>query len=163
MNALEIRNLKKAFSGFRLEDLNLTLPAGCILGLIGENGAGKSTTIRLILLVFAGMSIWAGSNPFLLGYPFMLIGLIAPGLQSMDEGCKWDVYCGSATFFPCSRTILPSSCLYPRGLTSCWSWGRLLSSFSPGSFPSASTKSGKSGNLPKNGKKNFVPGIEFHR
>ncbi len=49
MNALEIRNLTKTFPGFQLDGLNLTLPAGCILGLIGENGAGKSTTIRLIL------------------------------------------------------------------------------------------------------------------
>lgn len=49
MNALEIRDLTKDFSGFRLDHLNLTLPAGCILGLIGENGAGKSTTIKLIL------------------------------------------------------------------------------------------------------------------
>ncbi len=49
MNALEIRNLRKTFPGFTLEGLNLTLPAGCILGLIGENGAGKSTTIKLIL------------------------------------------------------------------------------------------------------------------
>lgn len=49
MNALEIRNLTKKFPGFALENLNLTLPAGCILGLIGENGAGKSTTIKLIL------------------------------------------------------------------------------------------------------------------
>ena len=49
MNALEIRNLQKNFSGFQLENLNLTLPMGCILGLVGENGAGKSTTIRLIL------------------------------------------------------------------------------------------------------------------
>lgn len=49
MNALEIKNLCKAFPGFRLENLSLTLPAGCILGLVGENGAGKSTTIKLIL------------------------------------------------------------------------------------------------------------------
>ena len=49
MNALEIRNLKKSYSGFSLDDLNLTLPSGCIMGLIGENGAGKSTTIKLIL------------------------------------------------------------------------------------------------------------------
>ena len=49
MNVLEIKNLTKTFSGFRLDDLSLTLPAGCIMGLIGENGAGKSTTIRLIL------------------------------------------------------------------------------------------------------------------
>lgn len=49
MNALEIRGLTKHFADFTLSDLNLTLPGGCILGLIGENGAGKSTTIRLIL------------------------------------------------------------------------------------------------------------------
>ena len=49
MNALEIRNLTKNFPGFRLDHLSLTLPAGCIMGLIGENGAGKSTTIGLIL------------------------------------------------------------------------------------------------------------------
>ena len=49
MNALEIRNLTKAYPGFTLENLNLTLPSGCIMGLIGENGAGKSTTIKLIL------------------------------------------------------------------------------------------------------------------
>lgn len=49
MNALEIKNLNKKFPGFALENLSLTLPAGCILGLIGENGAGKSTTIKLIL------------------------------------------------------------------------------------------------------------------
>ena len=49
MNALEIRDLTKHFGDFTLDSLNLTLPGGCILGLIGENGAGKSTTIRLIL------------------------------------------------------------------------------------------------------------------
>ena len=49
MNALEIKNLSKAYPGFYLDNLNLTLPQGCILGLIGENGAGKSTTIKLIL------------------------------------------------------------------------------------------------------------------
>jgi len=49
MNALEIKNLNKSFSGFQLNNLNLNLPTGCIMGLIGENGAGKSTTIRLIL------------------------------------------------------------------------------------------------------------------
>ncbi len=49
MNALEIKNLTKSFPGFRLDNLNLTLPSGCIMGLIGENGAGKSTTIKLIL------------------------------------------------------------------------------------------------------------------
>ena len=49
MNALEISNLTKSYPGFMLDHLNLTLPSGCIMGLIGENGAGKSTTIKLIL------------------------------------------------------------------------------------------------------------------
>lgn len=48
-NAIQIENLTKAYPKFKLQNLNLTLPTGCILGLIGENGAGKSTTIRLLL------------------------------------------------------------------------------------------------------------------
>ena len=49
MNAIEIKNLSKHYQGFSLDKLNLTLPSGCIMGLVGENGAGKSTTIRLLL------------------------------------------------------------------------------------------------------------------
>ena len=48
-NAIEIRGLTKHYKGFSLENLNLDLPAGCVLGLVGENGAGKSTTIRLTM------------------------------------------------------------------------------------------------------------------
>lgn len=48
-NALEIRNLTKRYSGFTLDNVNITLPKGCIMGFIGENGAGKSTTIKLVL------------------------------------------------------------------------------------------------------------------
>lgn len=49
MNTLEINDLCKSYDGFMLDNLNLILPQGCIMGLIGENGAGKSTTIKLIL------------------------------------------------------------------------------------------------------------------
>lgn len=49
MNALEMKNLCKSYQDFTLDHLNLTLPCGCIMGLVGENGAGKSTTIKLIL------------------------------------------------------------------------------------------------------------------
>ncbi len=49
MNAIEIKGLRKSYPGFTLNNLNLTLPQGCILGLVGENGAGKSTTIKLML------------------------------------------------------------------------------------------------------------------
>ena len=49
MNALVIKDLCKEYKDYKLDHLNLTLPSGCIMGLIGENGAGKSTTIKLIL------------------------------------------------------------------------------------------------------------------
>ncbi|MDO4357783.1 MAG: ABC transporter ATP-binding protein [Clostridia bacterium] len=48
-NAFEFRNVSKHFPGFSLENLSFSLPGGCIMGLIGENGAGKSTTIGLLL------------------------------------------------------------------------------------------------------------------
>ena len=49
MNAIEIKGLTKRYKDFSLEGLDLTLPMGCVLGLVGANGAGKSTTIRLIM------------------------------------------------------------------------------------------------------------------
>ena len=48
-NAIEVRNLCKRYPGFALEDVNFTLPSGCVLGLVGENGAGKSTIINLLM------------------------------------------------------------------------------------------------------------------
>lgn len=53
MNAIEIKDLCKTYPGFSLDHVNLTLPCGCIMGLVGENGAGKSTTIHLILDMIA--------------------------------------------------------------------------------------------------------------
>ena len=49
MNAIDIRGLTKQYKDFTLGPMDLTLPMGCVLGLVGENGAGKSTTIRLIM------------------------------------------------------------------------------------------------------------------
>lgn len=49
MNAIEIKGLEKRYEGFQLGSFDLTLPSGCIMGLVGENGAGKSTTIKLIM------------------------------------------------------------------------------------------------------------------
>ena len=49
MNAIEIKGLEKRYDGFQLGGFDLTLPSGCIMGLVGENGAGKSTTIKLIM------------------------------------------------------------------------------------------------------------------
>lgn len=49
MNALEVKGLTKSFGTFALRDVTFTLPMGGALGLVGENGAGKSTTIALLL------------------------------------------------------------------------------------------------------------------
>lgn len=46
---LEVRNLSKFFDDFQLHDITFSLPKGYIMGLIGPNGSGKTTTIKLIL------------------------------------------------------------------------------------------------------------------
>ena len=48
-NVLEIRELSKDYGDFVLDKVSFSLPRGVIMGLIGENGAGKSTTINCIL------------------------------------------------------------------------------------------------------------------
>ena len=49
MNAIEIRNLSKRFRGmYAVDHLNMTVPVGAIYGFIGENGSGKSTTMKLL-------------------------------------------------------------------------------------------------------------------
>lgn len=49
MNAIELTHVCKAFPGFAIQDLSLAVPSGTICGLVGENGAGKTTAIRLML------------------------------------------------------------------------------------------------------------------
>lgn len=46
---LTVNHLCKSYPQFSLSDVSFSLPKGAIMGLIGENGAGKSTTMKLIL------------------------------------------------------------------------------------------------------------------
>ena len=48
-NVLETKNLSKRYHEFELKNVSFSLPKGCIMGLVGEYGAGKSTTIKLLL------------------------------------------------------------------------------------------------------------------
>lgn len=47
--AIKTVGLRREYRDFTLEGLDLTLPRGVVMGLIGENGAGKSTAIKTIL------------------------------------------------------------------------------------------------------------------
>ncbi len=47
--ALKLENVTKEYNDFKLDNISINVPRGVIMGLIGENGAGKSTTIKLIL------------------------------------------------------------------------------------------------------------------
>lgn len=47
--AIEVKGLTKQYDSFSLKGIDLVVPKGYIMGLIGENGAGKSTTIKAIL------------------------------------------------------------------------------------------------------------------
>ena len=49
MTALTVENLTKTYPSFTLDNVSFTLSRGRIMGLIGKNGAGKSTTLKSIL------------------------------------------------------------------------------------------------------------------
>ncbi len=63
---ISIKNLTKSYKGFQL-NVSLEIPSGRVTGLIGKNGAGKSTTIKAILGLIRpdnGDLTVLGKNPF---------------------------------------------------------------------------------------------------
>ena len=48
-NKIEIKNLTKHYGGFTLDNVSFGVPRGSVVGLIGENDAGKSTIIKSLL------------------------------------------------------------------------------------------------------------------
>jgi len=49
INILELKTVQKKYKGFTLDGISLNLPQGLILGLIGPNGTGKTTTIKILM------------------------------------------------------------------------------------------------------------------
>ena len=74
MTALKVENLTKTYPTFTLDNVSFTLPRGRIMGLIGKNGAGKSTTLKSILNLVSP----DGGRIELLGMPF----------PEREEDCK---------------------------------------------------------------------------
>lgn len=48
-NCIEIKGINKKYAQFELNNVSFTVPSGTVMGFIGENGAGKSTTIKAVL------------------------------------------------------------------------------------------------------------------
>lgn len=48
MNALEVNGFTKKYRDFELQDISFTLPKGYIMGYVGQNGSGKTTTLSMI-------------------------------------------------------------------------------------------------------------------
>jgi ABC-2 type transport system ATP-binding protein len=66
MNALEVKNLGKTFGEFRaVRDVSFAIPEGIIFGLLGRNGAGKTTIIRMLMNIYepdSGEIIFRGNQ-----------------------------------------------------------------------------------------------------
>ena len=69
-NAIEITGLSKKYDGFKLENINIVLPKGYIMGFIGENGAGKTTVIKAM----TGLIRYDSGDIKLFGESFKNIG-----------------------------------------------------------------------------------------
>lgn len=64
-NAIEVNNLCKRYPGFTLKNISFTVPEGVCCGFVGANGAGKSTTLRIM----AGLAFPDSGEVRLLGRP----------------------------------------------------------------------------------------------
>ena len=54
MSLIELQNLEKSYGSVQaLKGLNLTVPSGCLYGLLGPNGSGKTTTLRILSTLLA--------------------------------------------------------------------------------------------------------------
>lgn len=48
-HVIEFKGVSKRFKDFSVQELDLQVKKGFVTGFIGENGAGKSTTIKMIM------------------------------------------------------------------------------------------------------------------
>ena len=80
--AMKLDHLTKDFGSFKLDDVSFAIPGGTILGLIGENGAGKSTAIKCLLSVLHPTS---GSVELLEGEGLAGVGYVPDECPFSDQ------------------------------------------------------------------------------
>ena len=88
---LSVSKLTKTYPGFSLTDITFKVLPGHIMGLIGKNGAGKSTTLKCIL----GMVHADGGSVCMLGRDFL----------AHEKDCKKDIgiVFGGLDFYPLKK------------------------------------------------------------
>lgn len=114
MNAIELKNVGKSFGRKKvLENLDLTVPAGSVYAFLGRNGAGKSTTIKMLagqLLPEAGTVRVLGLDPVADAVELRRrIGYVAEN-QALFNDLSLREYCNFlAGFFPDYNAALGES------------------------------------------------------
>ncbi len=76
---LEVIDLEKRYQDFHLNHINIKLPKGKIIGFIGENGSGKTTTIKSILNLISyegNIKIFGKNNKELTKFDREKIGVV---------------------------------------------------------------------------------------
>lgn len=91
--ALSVDHLSKQYPGFALQDVSFTVMPGRIMGLIGKNGAGKSTTLKAMLHIVrpdSGTVTMAGQDFF-----------------EHEQACKQEigVVFGGIDYYPLKRLV----------------------------------------------------------
>lgn len=88
-NCIEVKNISRTYPQFSLKNVSFNVPYGAVVGFIGENGAGKSTTIKAILGLLKkgeGSITVLGENADLLSVETKeKIGVVFDGLSFPDN------------------------------------------------------------------------------
>jgi len=94
MNILEVSGLEKQYKNFKLHNVSFSIPEGTVMGLIGENGAGKSTVINMIIgavIKDEGMISLFGKDSKNFDYTLRNdIGIVLAGCGFPEELCAKD-------------------------------------------------------------------------
>ena len=93
MNAIDIRGLYKKYPTFALQDVSFSVPQGAVVGFIGRNGAGKSTTLKSMLgLVHPDAGRWRS-----------WVGALSQRKKSLRRISVW--FWAASTFIPRKRLL----------------------------------------------------------